>query len=197
MTTLEETIDNRLERAAGAAMAAEAVVEEMKVELEAAIALMIEAQMTEVGLLATITMRSEREEQEAMNDWSEWTADEAREYWEADQTNDETGTTNRGDREESGYTVEEHQETQWVWQWNVAHREMMGWNDSEYEPNGYLTRPTIPLGVPLATVIWTRAWEDIIKHIPVTMSHIASFGQIHTIPKDVNITGPPVIGVRI
>lgn len=140
MTTLEETIDNRLERAVERVIALEAVADPMQVEMEAAIASMMEAQMTEVGLLATITMQSEREEQEAMNDWSEWTADEA---------------------------------------------------------NGYLTRPTIPLGVPLATVIWTRAWKDIIKHIPVTMFHIASFGQIHTIPEDVNITGPPVIGVRI
>jgi len=49
----------------------------------------------------------------------------------------------------------------------------------------------------LATVIWTQTWEDIIKHIPVTLNHVASFEQFHTIPEDVNITEPLVIGVRV
>ena len=81
--------------------------------------------------------------------------------------------------------------------WAAVHREMMSWDDGEYEPNGYQTRPTIPLGVPFAIVNWTQAWEDITKHIPVSIDGLASFGQIHTISNDFIFSGPPVIGVRV
>jgi len=154
---------------------------------------------------------------ETRREWLEWleeTREEPREYWQADQMSDETEEEWMERRRQFEVTRREWEETRevapavrqvdivnrdprWALQWDAVHQEMMSWGDGEYEPNGYLTRPIIPSGVPLATVIWTKAWEDITKHIPVTMAGIASFGQIHTISNHVNITGSPVMGVRV
>ena len=234
MTTLQEaTSDEWLERG----------VEDLRRQLE------------EVGLLATITRRVEREEG-WRSEWLEWTEDEAREYWEADQMNEESIVIEEHSASEqimkewlewleetrdepreywlpeqmSEETTEEcmerrrvwevtrreweemreaamaarqadavvdRQDTRWAWRWDAVHQEMLGWGDGEYEPNGYPPIPAIPSGILLATVIWTQAWEDIIKHIPVTMNHLASYEQFHTIPEEVNITEPMVIGVRV
>jgi hypothetical protein len=206
--------------------------------------------LEEVGLLATITRRVEREEglrgdwledetreyweteqtneesiviedhsasEETMREWLEWleeTREEPREYWLPDQMSEETDEECMERRRVWEVTRREWEEmreaamvarqadivnrdARWAWQWDAVHQEMLGWGDGEYEPNGYPPIPAIPSGILLATVIWTQAWEDIIKHIPMTMNHIASFEQFHTIPEDVNITEPLVIGVRV
>ena len=156
---------------------------------------------------------------ETRREWLEWleeTREEPREYWQADQMSDETEEEWMERRRQFEVTRREWEETRevarheaarqadivnrdtrWAWRWDAVHQEMMSWGDGEYEPNGYLTIPIIPLGIPLATVVWTPSWEDITKHIPVSISGLASFGQIHTISDHVNITGPPVIGVRV
>jgi len=172
----------------------------------------------------SIVIEDHSASEETMREWLEWleeTREEPREYWLPDQMSEETmeecmerrrvWEVTRREWEETRREWEETREVaraarletvadaaiQAFWRWDAVHQEMMGWGDGEYEPNGNLTRPIIPSGIPLATVIWTQAWEDITKHIPVTMNHIASFGQIHTISEHVNITGPPVIGVRV
>ena len=206
--------------------------------------------LEEVGLLATITRRVEREEglrgdwledeareyweteqtneesiviedhsasEETMREWLEWlaeTREEPREYWLPDQMSEETDeecmerwrvweVTRREWEEirEAAMVARQadivNRDAQWAWRWDGVHQEMLGWGDGEYEPNGYPPIPAIPSGILLATVIWTQTWEDIIKHIPVTLNHVASFEQFHTIPEDVNITEPLVIGVRV